>query len=334
MRALTRVAAVLAILAVGAGCGRRAVSYEATELHLGTAVEIAALGPDRTALEAAVNAAFAEIKRLEAMLSVQRPDSELNTVNRSAGGPPVPVSAELFEVVRRSLEVSKESDGAFDPTVGALRGVWSFDPDDPRAATDAELAARLPLVSWKGVILDREHRAVGLAKPGMSLDLGGIAKGYIVDRALARLREAGVTQALVNAGGDLYALGARGDRPWSIGLQDPRDRGRLIARLSVKDLALATSGDYERFFIMNGVRYSHVLDPHTGRPARGCRSVTVAAPAAWQADAYATAVFVLGPRDGPALAERLGLAVIVIDNEGRRYTSKNWKGRIEWLGSK
>jgi FAD:protein FMN transferase len=323
--------AVLLLAAGAGGCGQRTVEYQATEMHLGTAVEIAARGPDRDKLEAAVGGAFAEIARLEAMMSATRDDSELAAVNRGAGGAAVPVSAELFEVIARSLEASKESGGAFDATVGALRGVWSFDPDDPRAATDAEIAARLPLVSWKGVALDRQRRAVGLARPGMRIDLGGIAKGYAVDRALAKLRDAGVTMALVNAGGDLAALGPHGDRPWSVGLQDPRRRGQLIARLAVQDQAVATSGDYERFFVKNGVRMSHILDPRTGRPATGCRSVSVFAPAAWQADAFATAIFVLGPGDGMALARRLGLGAVIIDADGRRLTSPGLAGRIEWL---
>jgi thiamine biosynthesis lipoprotein len=295
-------------------------------------VEITALGSDREKLNEAVEAAFSEIERVGRLMSGHREDSDVSRINRAAGHGPVAVDPEVFELISRSLDISERSGGAFDITVAGLFGLWSMDPDNPRVASEEEIAERMPLISWKKVILDRENRAVGLEESGMRIDLGGIAKGYAVDRAIAALEDHGVTTALVNAGGDLRALGTHGRRHWRVGVQDPRNRGMIIGRISVMGMAMATSGDYEKFIEVDGKRYCHILNPATGAPASACRSVTVITQTAWTADALATAVFVLGPKKGMALVEKTdGVEAIIIDSKGGIEESSSVKNRIDWL---
>jgi thiamine biosynthesis lipoprotein len=303
-----------------------------TRLYMGTIVEITVFGPDTDRLTEAKDAAFAEIERIEHLMSSYRDDSDVSLIDASAGGPAVVVDPEVYTVIERSIEISRLSDGAFDITMAVLHGVWKIDPDNPRLGSPEEIADRLPLISWKGVILDPERHAVGLAKPGMKIDLGGIAKGYAVDRAIEAIAEKGVTMALINAGGDLRALGQRPGRPWQIGIQDPREQGAIIGSLPVINTAVATSGDYEKFFIRDGKRYCHILDPRTGNPVSSCQSVTIITPEAWKADALATSVFVLGPGKGLALVERLpGVEAIIIDAQGRVFETPGVKGRVNWL---
>jgi thiamine biosynthesis lipoprotein len=305
---------------------------KSTRLHMGTMVEITALGPDRDKLDEAVEAAFSEIERVERLMSGLREDSDVSRINKAAGGGPVAVDPEVFEVIARSLEISERSGGAFDITVAGLTGLWSMDPDNPRIAVEKEIAERMPLISWKKVILDRERRAVGLEKPGMRIDLGGIAKGYAVDRAIAALEDRGVAMALVNAGGDLRALGIHGKRHWRVGVQDPRNKGMIIGGIPVMGMAMATSGDYEKYIEVDGKRYCHILDPATGTPASACRSVTVITKTAWAADALATAVFVLGPKKGMALVDKTdGVEAVIIDRNGGIKESGGLGNRVDWL---
>jgi FAD:protein FMN transferase len=280
----------------------------------------------------AIAAAMVEVTRAEGLMSAWLPDSEVTRIGKSAGGPPIVVDPEVFEVVERSLLISKESGGAFDITVAALRGVWSVNPEHPRIPTAAEVQAKLPLIDWRKVILDRERHAVGLAAPGMVIDLGGIAKGYAVDLAVAKLKEMGVTIASVNAGGNLRVIGPHLDRPWNVGIQNPRDKDKLIAWLGLSDLAVSTSGDYEKFIEQDGKRYCHIIDPQTGMPVMHTQSVTIVAPDACQADGLSTAVFVLGHEKGMALIESLpGVEGVIIDAEGKRYESSGLKGKVNWL---
>ncbi|MFH1809278.1 MAG: FAD:protein FMN transferase [Pseudomonadota bacterium] len=283
-----------------------------SEEHMSTYVTISVAAPRGASPDEAITAAFAEVARLSDTLSEWREHSEISTVNAQAGGAPVVVSAELYRVIQAAHAVSVDTEGAFDITFNALWGLWDFKAPNPRVPTPEEIAPRVALVDYRQVTLDDTTHSVRLGKPGMKMGLGGIAKGYIVDRASALLRARGFTNHLVNAGGDLYASGTRGDRKWRIGVRDPGTK-QIYATLEVQDRGLATSGNYERFFIKDGLRYHHILDPKTGMPTRGIASSTVLAPDAMTADAYATAVFVLGVDRSLALAPRKGLELLLFD---------------------
>ena len=299
---------------------------------MGTVFEYIVFSDDPESARNAIAAAMILVQRAESLMSDRRPDSEVSRIGKAAGGPPIAVDPEVFEVVERSLRISELSGGAFDITVAALRGVWSVNPEHPRIPTAAEVQAKLPLIDWRKVILDRERQAVGLAAPGMAIDLGGIAKGYAVDLAVAKLKELGVTMASVNAGGNLRVMGPHVDRPWNVGIQHPRKKDELIAWLGLSDRAVSTSGDYEKFIEQDKKRYCHIMDPKTGMPVMHTQSVTIVAPDAYQADGLSTAVFVLGHEQGMALIESLpGVEGVIIDAEGRRYESSGLQGKVNWL---
>lgn len=302
---------------------------------MGTTVALSAPAADEEKLARAAPAVFAEFDRLDKLLTVWREDSEVSKINHAAGKTPVKVSTETFELIRRAQEVSRRSDGKFDVTFGALAEVWRFDHDkNNRRPTDAEIRARLPRVDYKQVQLNEAARTVFIRRPDMKIHLGGIGKGYAVDRAVAMLRAAGLKDFIVQAGGDLYLAGSRpGGGPWMVGVQDPRGpRGAFFAEAPVRDASFSSSGDYERFFFQNGTRYHHLLDPDRGEPARGCRSVTVLAPEAVTADALSTAVFILGPERGMALIEDTpGVAAVIVDADNRVRISRGLKSTLKTL---
>ncbi|RMH01864.1 MAG: FAD:protein FMN transferase [Planctomycetota bacterium] len=288
---------------------------------MGTSLEIEVWGPDPARLEQAVQAAVAEIRRVEDLMTDWRP-SPLLDLNAAAGSGPVPVRAELFEVIELACEVADLTGGAFDPTFAAAGRLWDFQAEPPRLPDRKALQDALGRVDWRRVHLDRQASTVAL-EPGTVLGLDGIAKGYGVDRAMAVLMAHGIRHALVNAGGDLKALGRKGGTElWEIAVRHPRDRERVIAVLPVANTCVVTSGDYERFFELDGRRYHHILDPRTGLPATGCMSATVVAPDAALADSLATALCVLGPKEGLALVARLPrVEALVVGMDGTIQTS-------------
>jgi thiamine biosynthesis lipoprotein len=254
-------------------------------------------------LRETVGVAFAEIER---DLSIFLTNSVLNAVNAAAGDPtPVPVNSHVAAVLRHALDVAKAGGGAFDPTVGPLMTLWGFRSGSvthsPAAAAITETLER---VGWQHVRLDLSDPAApaaALARPGMRLDLGGIAKGYAVDLAYDRLRAASETDFLINLGGNLRAHGVpgAGRTGWGIGVRDPFHGDRILGTVQLREgEATATSGNYERFVVLDGVRYAHIIDPRSGRPVTGVAGVTVIAPTAMQADALSTTLFVLGPEAG------------------------------------
>jgi thiamine biosynthesis lipoprotein len=315
---------------------RRVMTHERS--CMGTRCTLAVFHHDAALVERAVDAAMREIERLDAMMTTWQPSSEVSRINSLAGsGEAVALSSETFEVLERSLWVARETNGAFDITVGAFKGLWKFDQDnDGTLPARAEVLGRLPLVDFRGLVLDSERHTARLARAGQSITLGGIAKGLIVDRAVAKLREAGLTDFLVQAGGDLYAAGRHGDRPWRVGIQDPRagsPQGRgtdtSFAMLSLENAAFNTSGDYERFVIKDGRRYHHILDPKTGYPVTHTRSVTVLAPTSFLADTLDTAVFVLGAERGMRFVEsQPGVEAVIVDAQNRVHVSRGLQGRL------
>mgnify|MGYP004702032589 CR=1 FL=1 len=298
-----------------------------SRLLLGTVVEIVALGSEQARLETAVHAAFAEIARIEALMTPHQPQSDVSRL--SAAAEATTVAAETAEVIALGLQVAKASDGALDLTLGRVKALWAIESETPRLPSSEELATALDGSGPDALQLD--GLTVRKAAPQLAVDLGAVAKGYAVDRAVAVLRAAGVTRASVNAGGDIYLLGDHDGRPWRIGIQHPRIKGQVTATLLVADQAVVTSGDYERFFELDGVRYHHIFDPKTGLPGGRCQSATVVAPTAALADALSTAVFVLGPEAGLALVEQFpGALALVIDAAGGRHVSPGLQERIEW----
>jgi thiamine biosynthesis lipoprotein len=241
------------------------------------------------------------------------------------------VAPDVIEALKIAREVSGWTGGAFDITFGALTDVWKFDHDqDDTIPSDAEIRRRLPLIDYRAVVLDEQASTAYLSRQGMRIHLGGIGKGYAVDRAVRIIRDRGLRDFVIQAGGDLYVGGRRGDRPWKLGIADPRNaNGEPFANIELSDSTLSTSGDYERFFIKNGVRYHHILDLKTGQPARLSRSVTLVTDRAVIADALAKGVFILGPKEGMALIERTpGVDGVIVSSSNEVLISSGLKERL------
>jgi thiamine biosynthesis lipoprotein len=287
---------------------------------MGSEVRFTARTSDQAAAESAFDAAVAEFNRLDRLLSVWHESSDVSRLNAAAGDYAVALAPETLEILQVALRVSEWTGGKFDVTFGALSGLWRFDHDqDDRIPTREAVARQLPLVGYEWLHVDSVAQTAFLEKRGARVHLGGIGKGFAVDRAAALFRSRGLHDFMIQSGGDLYVAGDRGDRPWRVGIRDPRGPAdQIFAALHLSDGTFSTSGDYERSFIQDGRRYHHLLDPDRGEPASGCRSVTIVAPNAIVADALSTGVFIMGPESGMALVERLpGIEAVVVtkDNE-------------------
>jgi FAD:protein FMN transferase len=332
-----RVAASLSLLAIfgTVACGApQPRLMSSSHLTMGSEVTVTAWTADEAVAYDAFDAVFAEFDRLDALLSVWKPGSDVLRINAAAGVTPVPVSVETIEILTAAQRVSGWTDGKFDITFGALGALWRFDHDqDNRVPGAAEIAARLPLVDHRRVIADAAAGTAFIDKAGMRIHLGGVGKGYAVDRAAAMLGAYGVRDFMVQFGGDLYVSGRPGDGPWRLGIQDPRgEPNHSFATLELSDATASTSGDYERFFMADAVRYHHLLDPDTGQPARGSRSVTIVAQSAMLADALSTGVFIMGAQKGMALIERLPDVEAVIVSAGNEVLiSSGLHGRVRVL---
>lgn len=293
---------------------------------MGTDLQIEVLGSDAEALERSLDAAIAEIRRVEDVFTTWRA-SPFNALNDAAGKGPQPTTPEIARLVQRSLEVGRLTGGAFDITYAGAGRLWDYKKKPPTVPTPEQVASALERIDYRRIEVDLDAKTVTIPA-GMRINLGGIAKGYGVDRAMAVLMKRGIKHALVNAGGDLKALGRKHGKVWEIAIKHPRERERVIAVLPVSNTCVVTSGDYERFFEHEGRRYHHIIDPRTGYPSQGCMSATVVAPNAAFADALATALCVLDPEKGLALVERLDrIEALVVGMDGRvRMTSGLEKG--------
>jgi thiamine biosynthesis lipoprotein len=320
----------------GAAAPARGYYITRSGTAMGTAVQIRVFvdEPEAThsaekeaAVGAQIEAAFAEIRRLEALMTTWRPESEISRINAAAGKGAIKVSPEVLDVVERSLHFARISGGAFDISFYALKGLWRFDDDlSPTLPDPAEIKRRLPLISWRQILVDRGASTVRLGKPGMAINLGGIGKGYAVDAAVRVLKAAGLRSGLVQAGGDLMIFGSKGGQPFMAGVRDPRsaDPSDYFAVCPIVDHAFSTAGDYERAFIYpkDRKRYHHILDPRTGYPARAARSVTVYAKDATLADGLDDAILILGVKRGLALIESIPEAgAIIVDDQNRVHIS-------------
>jgi thiamine biosynthesis lipoprotein len=284
---------------------------------------------------AAFNAATEEIKRLEKLMTTWDANSEVSHVNAAAGAEPVAVGEETFDVIREALHASQLSNGAFDITFETLHGLWKFDEDlDPHPPQPANVRAQLAYLGYRHVKLDPAARTVFLDDTHVRIGLGGIAKGYAVDRAAKVLLEAGLPSFYVQAGGDLYTRGTKPDgSPWLAGIRDPRGPdGDYFAMAPVSDHAFSTAGDYERAYLSGGKRYHHIIDPRTGYPATLSRSVTIWAPTALLADEIDDAVFILGAERGLALVETLDdVGAVIVDAHNRVWTSKRLERKLQMV---
>ena len=296
---------------------------------MGTSFEIYLYSPNRERASELFEDAFGEIERVEMALSNYRSSSELSRINASAANTPLVTDPEVFALLSRALDYSQRTDGAFDVTVGKLMKAWGFFRGAGRYPSDEELARAREQTGWQSVRLDNRTRAIYFLKRGIELDLGGIGKGYAIDRVAALLREGGVKAALISSGSSsIYAIGAPpGKAGWFVRVPDPLDRAHSVSIISLKDQSLSTSGNYEKFFRLNGRTYCHIIDPRTGRPVEGTLQTTVIAPEATDSDALSTAVFVMGPQLSAKLLERIvGTGAIFVTNKtgAERIVKIHW----------
>jgi thiamine biosynthesis lipoprotein len=267
-----------------------------TKYLMGTTVETTARSTNVNFCKKALLAAYKEMQRVENLLSCEKDSSEISKINRAAGVHPAKVSYETLDMIKRAKAYSKKYKGVFDVTIGSLSNLWGFSKDKEIVLPEDEAIKKLiKLVNYNDMIINEKDTTVFLKKKGMSIDLGGIAKGYAIDRGSAVLKGMGITNFILNAGGDIYVSGTKDKEAlWKIGIKHPRNTNDLVAEFDLKDYAVATSGDYERYKIINGIRYHHILDPKTGYPGTLSESSTILAPTAEEADATATYVFLLG----------------------------------------
>ena len=309
-------ALVVALWAIATHSGGGPGWLEIRSQHMATTISVTVPDDDRTGLAGEiVSEVFADVDRV---MSEWKPDSPLTSVNQNAGVRPVEVPAELRAVIRRGIEIGDATGGAFDITWAALWGLWDFKSEAHVVPDAGEIARRAALVDYRRVVIDDDAGTVYLPEAGMLIGLGGIAKGYAADVAVARLRDAGFEDFLLITGGQVYASGEKDGEAWRVGVRDPRGApSDLIATIELRDASASTSGDYERFFEVDGRRYHHILDPRTGWPSEGARSVTVVTGSATLGDALSTALMVLGPEEGGSAADALGAWALVVDAEGR-----------------
>jgi thiamine biosynthesis lipoprotein len=303
---------------------------------MGTEVTFSAYTAEPDKAEHAFAAAYDEIRRVEKLMTdwerPGEPESDIVKINKAAGKKAVKVDPETIEVIEKSLEMSRRSEGAFDITFAAMHGLWKFDEDmDHTIPAPAEIEKRRKLINWRDVAVNAKAGTVKLQRPGMRMGLGGIAKGYAVDRCAAVLRTAGLKNFMVQAGGDLYVSGRKGSVNWMVGVRDPRGGPRdIIARMPIEDHAFSTAGDYERGFVLNGRRYHHIIDPKTGYPATASREVTIYAPNAFLADALDDPVFILGPERGMKLVDSYpDCATLIVDAHNKIWVSKSLEGKLQ-----
>ncbi|MEX0898951.1 MAG: FAD:protein FMN transferase [Steroidobacteraceae bacterium] len=317
---MRRFAFAVTLLLVSSAAAR-AEWHERFESIMGTRITVEVWHEDPAAAGAAIDAVIAEMHRVDELMSHYKPESQLSQVNRDAAKAPVKVDPELAGLIARALEFSELSDSAFDITYASVG--YLYDYRERKHPTEAEIQAALPAVNWRHVVVDREASTVRFLKPGVRIDLGGIAKGHAVDSSIAILQARGIRNATVTAGGDSRILGDRRGRPWVVGIRHPDDRDRVIARIPLEDAAISTSGDYERFFDEDGVRYHHIIDPATGKSPRGVRSVTVIGPNSTLTEGLTKSVFILGPERGIALIEaQEDVDAVVVTADGRVIYSK------------
>ena len=334
----------LFVLLTSWGCGQKPTQlreFKGERFIMDTFVEITVVCEDEQKGKATLEKAFAVFEKINDLTDRFPKDgqrasvaSDVIRINENVGNKPVVVSADTINIIQRSQYYADLSGGAFDITIGPVMDVWGFGKSGQNVPTDEEIKKALSLVDYRKVVLESTSSTVFLSEPDMSLDLSGVAKGYATDMAVKALRELGVKHAIINAGGNVYALGGKPDgSPWRIGVQDPRGDKGIIAILSLKNAAAVTSGDYQRYFEQGGVLYHHIVDPSTGQPARDLMQTTVVAESAADADILSTLLFVLGPQQGMNFAEGLpGTGAIFVSSDKKLSFTDNLSEQMELTG--
>lgn len=293
--------------------------FSSHENLMGTRAGVELLSANKRAGETCAAKVFAEMHRIDALMSSYREDSEVSKINQHAADYPVRVSRELYQLIQRSLDYSELSKGAFDISYASIG--YQYDYRAHKQPDEQTILNKLPLIDYRQIKL--QDSTVFFNQPGMRIDLGGIAKGYAVDRAIEIVKQCGIDQALVNAGGDTRIIGDRQGYPWLIGIQHPRQQTEIALRIPLSDTAVSTSGDYQRFYFSQGERIHHIINPNTGKSAKKSWSATVIAPTATASDALSTTIFILGATDGLALINRLAdTEAVIIDAQGKIHYSQ------------
>ena len=301
--------------------------YKYSRPLMGTVVNFTICAEDEAKATKAAEVAFAEIERLEGLLSSWNPQSEVSLINKAVAKMWTKVSPETVEVIYQSIQLSRDSGGAFDITVGALNRIWNMHTT-PKVPTPREIKATLPLVDFTAIQLDvRNTSSVSLGKIGMEIDLGGIAKGYILEKAYKTLKRLGIDNGLIDGGGDVYCWGLKPDRSkWEIGVADPLAPSKYMAVFRVSNKAVFTSGDYERKFTKDGITYHHIFNPKTGYPASLCHGVTVIGDNIPMVNGLSSTIFVLGPAKGlKFLSKHPGVEAIIVSNKGDAIVSQGFE---------
>ena len=293
---------------------------------MGNRFEISVVGNDQAWAEEKIDLSVNEIKRIEKLLTTFSEDSQTNEINCNAGIKPVKVDAEVFNLIKRSLKIAALTQGAFDITYGSIdKSLWNFDVD-MKALPDKKTAQEsVKLINYRNIILDDAAQTVFLKEAGMRIGFGGIGKGYAADCAKNVLIQQNVNSGIVNAAGDLITWGTQPNgRPWTIAIADPDQKMRPFSTLNISNMAIATSGNYEKYAMVNGKKYSHTIDPKTGMPVSGIKSVSIVCPSAELADAMATPVMVMGVQVGLNLINQLKqIACVIIDDDNKVHRSQN-----------
>lgn len=302
-----------------------------------TIITITVVSPEEKEADTAINKAFSVIERLDKLVSSFSSQSEISKINRSAGIDFIKVSEETYQLINAAIKAAQVSDGAFEPSIGPVVNLWDIADIikhnavvKPKVPAPNKIKERLMFVNYKDIIIDDHDMSIKLRKKGMALDLGAITKGFAADKAVISLKESGIKAGIVSCAGDLRVFGKKPDNSnWQVGIRAPRGKpDDLAAVLSLNDMAVSTSGDYERYFIIDGIRYHHIIDPKTGYPSKGFQSVTILNEQGVITDSLSTAVFVLGPKRGLEFVNKMGLMAYIIYTDGSIYITDNLKKLI------
>jgi thiamine biosynthesis lipoprotein len=294
--------------------------YKQEQAIMGTRIVVEFWDEDKVHAEQCAEQVFNEMRRIDALMSPYKPNSELSRINQQAAGQAIQISEELFNLLEKALQMSQLSNGAFDITFSSVGHLYNY--REGIKPSEEDIQQSLKSINYRHVLLDNTNRSVHFARSGVRIDLGGIAKGYAVDNGIAILAKCGIKGGLVSAGGDSRILGDRGNRPWMMGVRHPRKKDAVAVTLPLSNTAISTSGDYERFFIEDGKRYHHIISPSTGKSVSTTWSATVIGPDATTTDALSTTLFVLGPEKGLQLVESLeGIDAVIIDAQGQMHYS-------------
>lgn len=303
-------------------------SLREQRILMGTRVDITLESPDQDRLHPALDAAYREMTRLSDMMNHYSPTSAVSAINAAAGIAPVAIAAELMQVLQMAQNVSHQSQGCFDITVASIKG-WRFSNEARSMPSQADIARQLPLVDYRQLVLNLGARTAFLKRQGMRIDLGGIAKIYILDAGMRVLRQQGIHSAMINGGGDVLVMGSHQGQPWRIGVRDPRAPSTLIGTIELNEGIVASSGDYERFFEHEGRRYHHILDPKTGYPTQGLHGVTLVAQHLEQINGLGAAIMVMGDEKGRALVQHIpGLQAMWVRQNGQVWLSPGMSQKL------